>query len=450
MRDLIITVVVFGLVPFILRIPRIGAYAWAWLSMMQPHTHAFGFALRLPFSQIVALTTLLGFLFSKKRYRIPFTGITCAYLLFFCWMSITSLFALDGSAAILERWIFVAKIHVMIFLTFMLIRGRKQIEPLIWIMAFSIGFYGVKGGLFTLITGGGAHVWGPPGGVISGNNALGVALVMVIPLMYFLLQQATRRGVRYAIIIAMIMTLFGILGTQSRGALLAVTTMALFLSFKSRKKALTTGLVIGLLAAAALFMPETWTSRMDTIETYDKDMSAMSRIYTWKTLWNLALDRPLIGAGFNADIPIVFQQYAPRENLGAFSFDGTVLVAHSIYFQALGEHGFPGLILYLSIGLLTWRRAGQLARETKENLEFAIWVPLLMRMVQASLAGFAVGGAFLSMVHFDLPYYIVSVVILVDATWRDQNSGKANLGEPSIGSMAFSSDGNRKGSPHSV
>ena len=333
---------------------------------------------------------------------------------FFCWMSVTCLFALDGSAAILERWIFVAKIHVMIFLTFMLIRGRKQIEPLIWIMALSIGFYGIKGGLFTLLTGGSARVWGPPSGVIAGNNALGVALVMVVPLMYFLHQQATRRNVRFAMTFAMTMTLFGILGTQSRGALLAVTTMALFLAFKSRKPALTTGLVVSLLAAAVLFMPASWTSRMDTIETYDTDNSAMSRIYTWKTLWSLALDRPLVGAGFNADIPIVFQLYAPREGLGEFSFDGTVLVAHSIYFQALGEHGFPGLILYLSIGLLTWRRAGQLARETKEDPDFSVWVPLLMRMVQASLAGFAVGGAFLSMVHFDLPYYIVSVVILVE------------------------------------
>ena len=43
-----------------------------------------------------------------------------------------------------------------------------------------------------------------------------------------------------------------------------------------------------------------------------------------------------------------------------------------------------------------------------------------MRMVQVSLAGFAVGGAFLSLAHFDLSYYIISFAVLVDATLREQ------------------------------
>jgi len=69
---------------------------------------------------------------------------------------------------------------------------------------------------------------------------------------------------------------------------------------------------------------------------------------------------------------------------------------------------------------LSWMRAGKLALLTRDDAEFGPWVPLLMRMVQVSLIGFAVGGAFLSLVHFDLPYYILSFVILVDATVRER------------------------------
>ena len=140
----------------------------------------------------------------------------------------------------------------------------------------------------------------------------------------------------------------------------------------------------------------------------------MSRIMTWKTLWNLAMHRPIVGAGFNTDNPLVFALYAPT------GWEGGTPVAHSIYFQALGEHGFPGLILYLLIGVFTWRKAGHLARLTAIDAELGQWVPLLMRMVQVSLVGFAVGGAFLTLVHFDLPYYIVAFVILVDATIRER------------------------------
>jgi probable O-glycosylation ligase (exosortase A-associated) len=199
--------------------------------------------------------------------------------------------------------------------------------------------------------------------------------------------------------------------------------MALFVAVKGKRPVMTTSIIGGLLIAAIAFMPDSWTNRMNTIESFDQDSSAMSRVYTWKTLWNLALARPLVGAGFNADIPIIFATYAPLD-MGKFDFQGTILVAHSIYFQALGEHGFPGLALYLLLGFVTWRKAGKLAAATKKDPELSTWVPLLMRMIQASLAGFAVGGAFLSMVHFDLPYYIVALVVLVEASINEAQAAK--------------------------
>ena len=418
MRDILITLIILGLIPFILGKPRVGVYVWAWLAMMVPHRLAFGFAQTMPFSHMVALATMAGFLFTRDRHPFPSSSITTTYLLFLLWMTVTSFFAIDSGAAIFDRWVFVVKIHFFIFLTVMLIRGREQIEALLWVITLSIGFYGMKGGLWTVTTGGGGRVWGPGGGVIAGNNELGVALVMVVPFMYYLFQTATHRYVRYGMVFLIATNFLGILGTQSRGALLAVVGMTFFVAMKSKKPVLTTLILGGVLLLGILFMPETWTGRMSTIESFDQDSSAMSRIYTWKTLWTLALDRPLVGAGFNADIPTVFAMYAPRDM--SFDWQGQVYVAHSIYFQALGEHGFPGLLLYVLIGILAWRKANEVAAKARHEPEFAAWAPLLMRMSQASLAGFAVGGAFLSLVHFDLPYYIVGFVVLVDATINER------------------------------
>lgn len=423
MRDILITVIIFALIPFILKNPRIGAYAWAWLAMMIPHRLAFGFARTLPFSQIVGIATLIGFLFTKEKKPFPFSSITAVYLSLLGWMTVTSFFAIDSPTAIWERWGHIMKIHLFLMLTLMLLRGRDQIERLIWVITLSIGFYGLKGGLFTVMTGGSGRVWGPPGGVIAGNNALGVALVMLVPFMYYLFQISARRYIRNGMLVLIGATFLGILGTQSRGALLALVCMALFVALKGKRPVMTSSLIGGLLIAAIAFMPDSWTNRMNTIESYDQDSSAMSRVYTWKTLWNLALDRPLVGAGFNADIPIIFATYAPLD-MGKFDFQGTVLVAHSIYFQALGEHGFPGFILYILLGFIAWRKAGKLAARSRKNPELANWVPLLMRMIQASLAGFAVGGAFLSMVHFDLPYYIVALVILVEASINETEAAQ--------------------------
>jgi probable O-glycosylation ligase (exosortase A-associated) len=420
MRDIIITVVIMGLLPFVLRSPRLGVYVWAWVSMMIPHRAAYGFARTLPFGQMVAIATLIAFLFSRERRPFPFTSVTVTQLLFVLWMSFTSLFAMNSPDLILEQWIVVLKIHLMLFLTMMLVRGRQQIEQLIWVVVLSIGFYGVKGGVWTIMTGGGSRVWGPSGGVISGNNELGLALVMLIPFMWFLFQTASRRLIRWGLVFCMLTSSAAVLGTQSRGALVALVAMAFVLILKGKRPIALSFLLAGGIMVATLLMPATWTDRMETIQTFEQDTSAMSRIYTWKTLWSMVLDRPLVGAGFRTDNPVLFALYAPVDGAGVYK-GGDVYVAHSVYFQALGEHGFPGLVLYLLLGLLAWRSAARIAQETVAHPEYASWVPLLMRMTQVSLAGFAVGGAFLTLVHFDLPYYIVSFVVLADATLRERD-----------------------------
>ena len=87
-----------------------------------------------------------------------------------------------------------------------------------------------------------------------------------------------------------------------------------------------------------------------------------------------------------------------------------VHAAHSIYFQVMGEHGFIGLGLYLLLGVLTWRSAGWIARSTEGNIELR-WAGSLATMIQTSMVGFAVGGAFLSLVYFDVPYYLMGAIV---------------------------------------
>lgn len=425
MRDILITAIVLGSLPFILRSPRLGCYVWVWLSMMIPHRAAYGFARTMPFGQMVAIATLIAFLFSKERRPFPLNSVTAVYLGLMLWMTFTSLFALNLPGVVLDRWVFVAKIHIMLFVTMMLIRGREQMERLLWVVCLSVGFYGIKGGVWTLLTGGGGRVYGPDGGMAADNNALGLALVMLLPFFHYLYKVSSQRLVRMALLFCFVTITFSILGSQSRGALLALLAMATFLGLKSTRPVLTTFLIACAVASAVVFMPDSWGGRMKTIESYEEDTSAMSRIYTWKTLWALAVDRPLVGGGFVVDTPEVFAVYAPAEGAGVYR-GGNVYVAHSNYFQMLGEHGFPGLALYLLLGVTAWRRAGRLSREVRGDPEYENWLPLLMRMVQVSLAGYAVGGAFLSLAHFDLSYYIIGMVVLADATVRERRREKAD------------------------
>ena len=437
MRDVILAAFIAGLLPVILARPAMGALAWAWISMMVPHTATYGFAYRVPWAQIIAIVTLIGFVFARKKHALPVNGGTMLIIAFLAWMSVTSVFALNANEGeVLDRWIFAVKILFMLLVTFMLLRGRQEIEWLLWTMVISIGFYGVKGGVWTLATGGGGRVWGPPGGNLAGNNEIAVGLVILLPWMYYLREVTTRKWVSIGLVLSMIAVAFAILGSQSRGALLAVTAMTLVLGIKSKRFIRTTvGLAIVAVMALA-FMPDSWTKRMDTIQTYEADTSAMSRVWTWKTLWNVAVDRPLVGAGFRADNQQTFNKYAPQDS-GFEKFRGSVFVAHSIYFQALGEHGFVGLGIYLALGVWTWFGASRLEKLTRADPEFADWVPRLMRMTQVSLLGFAVGGAFLSLMLLDLTYYIPGIVVLVHATVHERLAQRAGASTSRAATNAF-------------
>ena len=415
MRDLLLALLLAGMIPVALFRPAVGVYLWAWVSVMNPHTLAYGFAREVPWAMIIAIVTLVSFAFNRgRRHALPMSAGMLLLLLLMVIVTVTSVFSLNNPNDVWDRWIFFMKILLMLLITMMVLRGRKQIETLLWVLVVSIGFYGVKGGVWTLVTGGGGRVWGPPGGMMAGNNELAVGLVLVLPWAFYLYQVSARRWVRRMLAFSMVATAFGILGTQSRGALLALLAIALLLGLKGRHPVRMTFGVALLAVSAIAFMPDSWTTRMETISSYSQDGSAMSRLWTWHTFWNLAIDRPFVGGGFRSDSVLVFSQYSPEEGRGTFLHD--TYVAHSIYFQALGEHGFPGLLIYVSLGIWTWVAAGRLGRQTQGDPELSTWVPLLMRMCQISLLGFAVGGGFLSLMLLDLPYYIFGIVVLVKAS----------------------------------
>lgn len=400
MRDILITLIVFGSLPFIFKVPAYGALMWVWVSVMNPHTQGWGFATQLPFAMIIAMATMFSMLLSRTPKSLPMTPVSVLLLLFVLWMNVTTPFALLPGPSWIQ-WNKVMKIMLMSFVVMMLIRSRTDIVKLVWVLVVSIGFYGVKGGIFTIRSGGTERVWGPEATFIGDNNALALALIITIPLMYYLQQNSENRWVRRGLSAAMVLSALAALGSYSRGGLLAIAAMCLFMWIKSGKK-VALGALLCLLGPLLLaFMPERWTERMDTINTFQEDSSAQGRLNAWQMAYNLARDR-FLGGGFEVSDAGIFARYAPNPQ--------GVHAAHSIYFQALGEHGFVGLAIYLALGWATWRTAAAIIRLSRGKPELS-WALGLATMCQASMVGFAVGGAFLSLLYFDMPYYLMAALI---------------------------------------
>lgn len=415
MRDLLVTAIVFGSVPFVLWRPWIGILVWAWISYMNPHRFTFDFAYNYPFAQVVAIATLAGLLMSSEPKRFPWTPTTVIWLMFVVWMNVTTLFALNPEGAVPE-WERAMKVQLMTIATVLLITTRQRLYFLVWAIVLSLGFFGAKGGVFSLMTGGQYLIMGPPYSFISENNTLGLALIMVLPLMRYLFSETPNRLVRVGLLGLMVLTALSIATSYSRGAFLAACAMVLLLWLKGPHKVRTAAALLLLIPAILAFMPEKWYERMQTIQTFEQDVSAMGRINAWGFALNLALDRPLVGGGYLAFTPALFEQYAPQPD----DFHD----AHSIYFEVLGEHGFVGLALFLALLFATFRLAGRIVRETKARPDLS-WAKNLAAMVQASVVGYAVGGAFLGLAYFDLYYHLVALAVLLNRHVAETSSTPA-------------------------
>lgn len=399
MRDVLLLALIAGGCVYTLRQPWFGAILWTWVSVMNPHRQAYGFMHEFPVAMAVAVFAL-GAAAVTRQKRSPFVDPSVTMLAaFVIWICIMFPFSIhvDESQDMFTK---VLKIDLMIFVSIAVLIEKKHIQWFIATMVFSLAFYGVKGGIFTVLKGGSERVWGP-GGFIGGNNEIALALITIIPFMYYLYTIATKKWVRRGLMAATLLTAAAAIGSQSRGALLGIIAMAGFLWYRSDKK-VPIGMAMMVFGIALVaFMPESWTERMHTIKTYDQDASALGRINAWIMCWNLSLDRP-IGGGFAIYGPDMFALYSPNPE--------DIHAAHSIYFQILGEQGWPGLFLWMMIWVYTWRAAGWLRKAGKESPE-TNWCSVLGSMCQVSMIGFAAGGSFLSLAYFDLPYNVMVVVV---------------------------------------
>lgn len=408
MRDLLLLGIVLGVLPYAIRRPWVGVLLWTWVSIMNPHRLAFGFAYDAPFAAVAAGVTLVSLFMTREKLTMSWDPAVKVLFAFFIWMCMTTAFAfypLQSWDQLKKIW----KILLMTVIAFAALRERKHIELFIWVNVLSLGFYGFKGGIFTIRSGAGERVWGPAGSFIEGNNEIGLALVCVIPLMNYLRLVATRGWIRAGLLVLMVLSATAALGTQSRGAFLAISAMVLVLWFRSRRK-IVAGVFISLMTMALLrLMPSTWEERMQSIENYEDDASAMGRINAWLMAFKLANEH-IFGGGFEIYTANIFARYAPVPN--------DVHAAHSIYFQVLGEHGYVGLILFLLIWFIAFRTAGKIRKAALKRAETQ-WLHHLAGMCQVSLVGYAVGGSFLSLAYFDLPYNIL-VMLVVSMRWMQE------------------------------
>lgn len=404
MRDLILTLLLFGLLPVCYRKPFVGLAVFSWLAYMRVQDLTWGFARGMRWSYYVAIVTFAGFLVSRERKRWFEPDPRCYVMMALCVLiGLGILFSRNPDAGQVDRYLEYIKIVAIALFTTAAVTTKERLRVLVWIIALSFAFYGVKSGLMGIASGG-AHILRGPGGMLADNNDFSLAMSMAVPMLFHLGWTERRPEIKKVFWFALPLTIMTVGLTRSRGGFLSVSGAIGMLVWRSKNRVL--GLIVAffVMVAGLLAAPPEYKERLMTIFEPSKEGSASSRLKAWGIATRMAMDNPVLGVGmyrFRAHYREYNPTYTPGEE---------IIVAHSSYFQIWAECGTPALLLYFSLILGSFVTCWRVRAEARRRYHTS-WIINYASMFEASLVAFVIGSAFLNRAHFDLFYHWVAIII---------------------------------------
>ncbi len=220
-------------------------------------------------------------------------------------------------------------------------------------------------------------------GRFSNPNEMAQALLMGMPFLWAVLSNSSSRFFKLAASGGLMLMLYVISRTGSRGALVSLvvigTMMFVRASLAGKVKVLVSVLV--LLSAAVLILPENLKVRYMTFFSTDPDAennqevdqtmlvsavaSANSREDMFKRSLVVTLHHPLLGVG-PGNFPVEEDRMAKAEGKRRGAWLGT----HNTFTEVSSECGIPAFLFYCAIVVASFRKTYSLYRRTRNLPQF--------------------------------------------------------------------------------
>lgn len=368
---------------------------------------------------LVAPLAILGALMAggvKRTFRHPAPYLWVA---FFAWMILSTPFS-SWQGGSFER---IAGYGRVDFLFLIVVGGLavnwKEVRLLLYTIAGATLFNLLTAQLFMITDNDRLSL--RASGTIGNSNDLAAHLLLGLPFLLFITMDSKRnRLLRVVILGAIGYGLWVILGTASRGALVAIVAVVVFFlwyaSLRQRVGVLLCGALLGAIYAVAL--PHATTTRLTTLfgqEQQEAAESATMRAYLFKKSVQFTMEHPLFGVGADQ-----FSNYEGKTSQTKGEH-GMWHVTHCTWTQVSSECGIPALIFYvggLVSALLLVARTFRAARsEGQTDIANACFCYLL------AMTGFLVAATFLATAY---AYYfpaMIGLAVAMSFAARQQMAG---------------------------
>lgn len=406
MKDLFFFLFVLGILALGISAPFLMTLGYMWASLLKPQVLSYGFFKSIPVAMVFALLALFTYVLMDRRAIPKFTALHALLLLWAFWITFTTMIAQFPTAAWWKwDWAF-KEIIFACFIPFV-IRTRVQIEAVLYVMTVGTVPLVVSAGLKAALGGGGygaIRLVGSSNTGLAEDSTLAMYATMMIVLVVFLRQHTLlmpRNWIATLAVTGYVATcLLAAIGGHARTGLVTVAVLAGAFWWYSRYK-ISIAVLFAFVAVliGGFFITDDWIARMETMLQPSTDQSASTRLDVWAWTWEYVKSHPL-GGGFVSYLA----------NVGHIPNMSHARAFHSIYFEVLGEHGYPGLAIFMMILLGTAKMSWGLFRRNRSNPEM-LWLSDFGRALLICVAVFMAGGAFIGVAFQPMLYYLVALTI---------------------------------------
>lgn len=446
MRDIVLIIFILGFVVASFRRPYFMALGYIWVDFLQPQKLTYWFLNSAPVALFMAIGAVAFYVFldDKQKARIGTVQVLILAMVIYATINTFGWAVLPDHAY--EKWDWVWKgLGFSVFLPWVL-TTRRRIEAAIFVMILSTAAITISGGIKTLLGSGGygnvSFLVQSNTGLYEGSTLATVALAF-IPLTLWLYNYNTilKKSI-FTLLgtagIILSMTLVTV-GAEARTGIVAGSVLLILLFIFTRRKLVFAAALGAAVVVALPLLPASFTERMSTIKSFDEDLSASTRLAVWSWTLDYVEQNPL-GGGFGVYRINQFAVEMKRREGDAENQDvSTVTVKkearafHNSFFEVLGELGYPGALLYVSIILLALKTAWKLRRVRSGDPQQDLWFRNLGGAMIIAMLVYLSGSMFVSIAFQPPFYFLLSITIAAGHIARRQllaREGDVKFGPP--------------------
>lgn len=434
-RDLGLVAFLAGLLALGFRRPFLFVLAYAYVDIVSPQRLSYYLLNAIPISLICFMLAIGGWMLTDDKRGTRIAPRQWLMILLLGWaFYTTSTAALPVEA--LEKWGWVWKALLFAIILPFTLRTRLRIEALILYMVLCAASIIIAGGIKTLGSGGG---YGQLNLMVDTNSGLyegstiSTVAIAIIPVILWLARFGTIfppdwrvRGFAGALIFSCLLIP---VGTETRTGLICILVLGILMLRATKRRVLYLGLMAIAGLAAIPMLPQSFTSRMNTIEGYQADNSASTRIAVWAWTWDYVQHHPF-GGGFevyrqNRLVVRLNEAQGTGNNAEVSSTVATDKgrAFHSAYFEMLGEQGFPGFFLWALLHLSGLFAMERLRRQYRKAEPEEAWIAPLATALQNGQIIYLVGALFIGIAFQPFVFMLVGVQIALAEQVRRMRQG---------------------------